>query len=321
LPDGGVELTASSAYMDGTPAIARLRFRVVPDGTVRALELAHGAVHLVQNALEPDLLRWLGGRRELELLISPGSTFQYLGMNLRDPRLAQRGVRQALAYGLDRDAIVRDVLRGTAHPATGLLPPGHWAYAGDVTTYPHDPARAAALLAASGIGPEADQAIRRLSYKTSTVELRRRIAEVFQAELGALGLLVHIRSYEWATFYADVRRGNFELYALAWVGASDPDVYYRIFHSGMQPPAGSNRGGYANAEMDRLLEAARGTLDRGERRGLYAEVQRLAAEDLPVIPLWWADNVVVKSTRLVGFVRAPDGVLRSLARARFAADH
>ena len=321
LPDGGVDLAPSTAYMDGVPTIPRLRFRVVPDGTVRALELAHGAVHVVQNALEPDLLPWLAGRPGLELVISPGTTFQYLGMNLRDPRLARRGVRQALAHGLDREAIVRDVLRNTARPATGLLPPGHWAYAADVATYPHDPPRAAALLAASGIGPDAEETVRRLSYKTSTVELRRRIAEVFQAELGTLGLLVNVRSYEWATFYADVRRGNFELYALAWVGVSDPDVYYRVLHSRMQPPAGSNRGAYANPAMDALLEAARGTLDRTERRRLYAEVQRLAAEDLPVIPLWWAENVVVKSRRLTGFVPAPDGDLRSLARARFATDH
>jgi peptide/nickel transport system substrate-binding protein len=159
--------------------------------------------------------------------------------------------------------------------------------------------------------------VRRLTYKTSTVELRRRIAEAFQANLAALGLLVDVRSYEWATFYADVRRGDFELYALAWVGVGDPDVYYRIFHSRMQPPAGNNRAAYANPAMDALLDAARATLDRDERRRLYGAVQRLAAEDLPIIPLWWADNVVVKSRRLEGFVSAPDGDLRTLAHVHW----
>lgn len=316
LPDGGVELAAAAASMDGTPALPRVRFRVIPDGTVRALELASGSVHLVQNALEPDLLPWLARRPDLELVISPGTTFQYLGMNFRDPRLADRRVRQALAYALDREAMVHRLLRDTARPATGLLPPSHWAYAGDVAAYPHDRTRATALLAESGLGPDARAAARRFSYKTSTVELRRRIAEVFQDELGMIGLSVDVRSYEWATFYADVRRGDFQLYALAWVGVADPDVYYRIFHSSMRPPQGNNRGAYANATMDALLEAARATLDREERRRLYAEVQRLAADDLPVIPLWWADNVVVKSRRLTGFVPAPDGDLRSLATAR-----
>ena len=315
LPDGGVDLVPAAAGGGGTPAVTGLRFRVVPDGTVRALELASGTVHLVQNALEPDLLPWLAGRPDLAVEISPGTTFQYLGMNMRDPRLADPRVRRALAYGLDRDTIAHRLLRDTVHPASGLLPPSHWAYAGDVVRYPYDPARAAALLAESGLGSGAAAALRRLSYKTSTVELRRRIAEAVQAQLGDLDLLVDVRGYEWATFYADVRRGDFQLYSLAWVGVGDPDVYYRIFHSRMLPPEGNNRAAYVNPAMDALLEAARATLDRADRQRLYAEVQRLAAEDLPVIPLWWADNVVVKSRRLVGFVPAPDGDLRSLAFA------
>jgi peptide/nickel transport system substrate-binding protein len=315
--DGGVDLAAHAGYMDGTPAIAHLRFRVVPDGVVRALELASGSVHLVENALEPDLLPWLAAQPDLELVISPGTTFQYLGLNLRDRRLADRRVRQALAYAVDRDAIVRHLLRDTARPASGLLPPSHWAYEPEVATYAHDPERARALLSASGLGASAAEALRQFSYKTSTVELRRRIAEVFQANAAAVGLGLDIRSYEWATFYEDVKRGNFELYALAWVGVSDPDVFFRIFHSAMRPPAGNNRGEYASPAMDALLEAARRTLDRDERRRLYAGVQRLAADDLPIVPLWWADNVVVKTRRLVGFTPAPDGDLRALATARF----
>jgi peptide/nickel transport system substrate-binding protein len=317
LDGGGIELAPHAAAIGGPPRLAHLRFRVVPDGVVRALELASGSVHLVQNALDPDLLPWLAARPELERVISPGTTFQYLGVNFRDHRLADRRTRQALAYGIDRDAIVHHLLHDTARPATGLLPPSHWAFEGEVARHPYDPARAADLLRQAGLGPEIDTALRRFSYKTSTVELRRRIAEVFQHDLARLGLGLDVRSYEWATFYDDVRRGNFELYSLAWVGVRDPDVYYRIFHSTMLPPGGTNRGAYANPEMDALLTAARATEDRAERRRLYGEVQRLAAEDLPIVPLWWAENVVVKSRALEGFRPSPDGDLRSLATATF----
>jgi peptide/nickel transport system substrate-binding protein len=317
LDGGGIELAPNRHAQGGPPHVAGLRFRVVPDGVVRALELANGSVHLVQNALEPDLLPWLASRPELEVVTSPGSTFQYLGVNFRDPRLADRRVRQALAYAIDRQAIVHHLLRDAARPATGLLPPTHWAYDGDVPRYGYDPVRAKALLGAAGLGPDAVAALRRLSYKTSTVELRRRIGEVFQHELGAIGLGIDVRSYEWATFYSDIRSGNFQLYSLVWVGVRDPDVYYRIFHSRMQPPAGANRGAYANPELDDLVTAARATDDRTERRRLYAAVQRLVADDLPVVPLWWADNVVVKHRALQGFRPAPDGDLRSLASATF----
>ena len=317
LDGGGVELAPNAYAAGGAPRLARLRFRVVPDGVVRALELASGSVHLVQNALEPDLLPWLAARPELEVIRSPGSTFQYLGMNFRDPRLADRRVRQALAYGIDRDAIVHHVLRDAARPATGLLPPTHWAYEPNVARYGYDPTRARVLLGQAGLGDEVAATLRRFSYKTSTVELRRRIAEVFQHQLGDVGLGLDVRSYEWATFYSDVRSGNFQLYSLVWVGVRDPDVYYRIFHSRMLPPAGSNRGAYGNPALDDLVTAARATDDRAERRRLYGEVQRLVAEDLPVVPLWWADNVVVQNRALEGFRPAPDGDLRSLATATF----
>ncbi len=312
--DGSVDLAPHADYLDGPPSIPRVRFRVIPDAVVRALELASGSVHLVENAVEPDMLPWLGRQPYLELVVTPGTTFQYLGMSFRDARLADLRVRRALAYALDRGGIVHHLLRDTARPATGLLPPAHWAYAADVETYPYDPERARALLAEAGLG--ADE-LRRYSYKTSTVELRRRIAEVFQADFAKLDLALDVRSYEWATFYADIRRGNFELYALAWVGVRDPDVYFRIFHSSMIPPTGNNRGRFADPRMDALLEAGRAAIDRDERRRLYGEVQRLAAAELPVIPLWWSDNVVVKSRALEGFVPTPDGDLRSLATARF----
>jgi peptide/nickel transport system substrate-binding protein len=317
IDNGGIDLVPHAEALGGAPRIPRLRFRVVPDGVVRALELASGSVHLVQNALEPDLLPWLAARPELEVVISPGTTFQYLGINFRDRRLADRRVRRALAHGIDRGAVVHHVLRDTARVATGLLPPSHWAHESVVADYPYDPARAGDLLRDAGLGPDAAAELRRFSYKTSTVELRRRIAEVFQHDLATMGLGLDIRSYEWATFYNDIKRGNFELYALAWVGVRDPDVYFRIFHSTMQPPAGMNRGAYASRELDALLERARATEDRAERRRLYAEVQRLAADDLPVVPLWWAENVVVKHRGLVGFVPSPDGDLRSLATATF----
>jgi len=124
-----------------------------------------------------------------------------------------------------------------------------------------------------------------------------------------------VRTYEWGTLFADVRSGNFQLCALAWVGIGDPDLYYLAFHSTMHPPAGYNRGGYASPVMDRLTESGRRELDLERRRAIYARVQRRAARDLPVVPLWWEDRIVVQSRRLRGFEPSPDGDLHGLTRA------
>jgi peptide/nickel transport system substrate-binding protein len=127
-----------------------------------------------------------------------------------------------------------------------------------------------------------------------------------------------VRSYEWGTFYADVKKGNFHLYSLAWVGVVDPDVYYNLFHSASVPPDGNNRGRYRNPEIDALLERGRREMNLDERRRIYGEVQRIVARDLPYIPLWWWRNVAVMQPTLRGFELYPDGNLISLRKVSFA---
>jgi peptide/nickel transport system substrate-binding protein len=317
--DRDVHLAAARTERAGGHRPPELLFKVVPDDTVRALELRRGDIHFVQNAIDPDMIPWLQRDAGVEIVSVPGTTFHYLGMNLRDQHLGRPLVRQAIALAIDRDAIIRHLLEGHATPATGLLAPGHWAFTDDaVTAYPHDPSRARALLDASGF-PDPDgpgpRPRFRLLYKGSMLQKRRRFAEVLQEQLAQIGIALDIRSYEWGTLYEDIRRGNFQLYALAWVGISDPDIYYSLFHSSMTPPLGNNRGHYADPEVDRLTEIGRATADRDARRIAYVAVQQRLSETLPIIPLWWTPTVVAKSTRLQGFVPQPNGSLRSLEHA------
>ncbi|HEY8517763.1 MAG TPA: ABC transporter substrate-binding protein [Candidatus Binatia bacterium] len=299
---------AASDTAEPRPALPGILFRVAPDSVSRALALARGAIDLVQNAVEPDLLPWLE-EQGLDVVATPGSTFHYVGLDLRDPLLADLRVRRAIAHAIDRESIVRFVLAGHARPANGLFPPEHWAHH-DGAEYRYDPALARRLV------EEAGAAGRRLTLKTSSVEIRRRVGEVVAAMLGEVGLDVEVRPLEWASLYGDVRRGRFDLFILAWVGIEDPDHWHTILHSRMTPPHGSNRGGYANDEVDLLTLEARRLPDREQRLERYRRVTDIAQRDLPFVPLWWVDNVVVKTKRLDGFVPTPTGDLRSLATAR-----
>ncbi len=211
-------------------------------------------------------------------------------------------------------------MKRTVRPATGILPPHHWAYARSVLGYAYDPGRARGLLDRAGYTrPVASPSAPRLtlSYKTTTQELSRRVAEVIAYQLAEVGIDLKISTYEWGTFYADIKSGNFDLYSLAWVGIADPDIMRLVFHSTMVPPAGNNRGHYTNRRMDRLTDAARIEIDRERRRHLYVRAQRTAARQLPYVPLWWPDNIVVASAGLRGFKPEPSGDLLGLARARF----
>ena len=137
----------------------------------------------------------------------------------------------------------------------------------------------------------------RLSLKVSTNEFIRLQAAVIQQDLKQVGIELDVRSYEFATLYADVLKGNFQLFTLQWVGVSDPDMLRRVFHSKQMPPNGFNRGYYENPEVDRLIDAAMAATTDDERRRLYGEAQRVVAEDAPYISLWYKTNVAVSRTQ------------------------
>ncbi|HEY6395279.1 MAG TPA: ABC transporter substrate-binding protein, partial [Candidatus Binataceae bacterium] len=235
----------------------------------------------------------------------------------RDPRLRDIRVRRAIAYAIDRDAIATSFLRDTARVASGMLAPENWAYNGNVTKYPYDPAQARRLLDQAGYPADAN-GVRPLKLVFKASQEGARLGEVIQAMLKRVGIQLDVRVNEFATFYSDIQHGNFDLTSMNWVGINDPNHYYMVFDSRMVPPQGYNRGAYSNPEMDGLVEAGTATLDAPERRRIYAKVQGLAADDLPYVSLWWHDTVAVVSRDLNGFKPYPNGSLRSLAAVTFA---
>ncbi len=314
-PGEKVTLKANPFYWGGAPKAAGLVFKIVPDAMVRVLEFKKGSIDFLQNDIEPDMIPWLRKNTGAAVETRQGTTFQYIGVNLRHPILQHRLVRQAIAHAIDREQIIRHLLKDLGTPASGLLSPLNWAYEGAVNFWPHDPEQAMRLLDQAGFMDPDGEGPRprfKLSYKTTNIDLRRRIAEAFKQQLQAVGIELEIRGYEWGTFYSDVRKGNFHLFSLAWVGIMDPDIYFHIYHSSSAPPNGDNRGRYANPVLDALLERGRRTVDIDQRRAIYSEVQKIVASELPYIPLWWVKNVVVQQPALRGFVPYPDGDLISL---------
>jgi len=290
-------------------------FKIVPDPTVRALELAEGICDLAENNIEPDLLGYLGRQPGLTIERFPGTAYQYIAFNFRDPHLRDLRVRRAIAYALDRRAIVDQMRHRTARLASGMLSPENPYYTGDVMRYSYDPAKADALLDAAGYPRRAD-GWRGLAFVYKTTPEGARLAEVFQAMLRRVGIRLTVRVNEFGTFYGDIQRSDFDLMSLQWVGITDPHQYQMVFDSKMTPPHGLNRGDYSNPAMDRLVEAGDTTLDPAARRAIYRKVQQLAADDLPYLSLWWQDNVVVMQRGLEGFQPYPNGSLRSLADLR-----
>lgn len=275
----------------------------VKDPTVRALKLLRGEIHLMQNDLPPELARHLGAQPQIRLASRPGTTFAYLGLNLEDPALADPRVREAIARALDRDAIAAALFRGLAEPGESILPPDHWAGA-DLAVLAHDPQRARRLLAEAGYGPERPL---RLSFKTSADPFRLRLATVIQHQLRQVGIETAIRSYDWGTFYGDVKAGRFQLYSLAWVGVNTPDIFRYAFHSTSLPPDGANRGRFRSTAVDALIEQAERAGDLADLAGLFRAVQVELHAARAFIPLWREHNVVVRRAEIDGYHLARDG--------------
>ncbi|MGO9211200.1 MAG: ABC transporter substrate-binding protein [Terriglobales bacterium] len=316
--DKEVVIERNPAYW-GTPArVEQVRFAVVPDTTTRALELRKGSADLEINALTADMVVAIEKQRQLDVMRSPGTTYAYLAFNLRDPILKDVRVRQAIAYAIDRGPMIHYLWRDMARPAASVLPPEHWAYDGDVRTYAHDPARARQLLDSAGY-PARNGVRFHLTMKTSTEESTRLMAAVLQQQLREAGIALDIRTFEFATFYADVQRGAFQLFSLRWVGGNeDPDIFEHVFSSKSFPPKRGNRGYYSNPRVDELIDDARRTVDRERRKRDYDEIQRIVAEELPYVNLWYFDNVLVHSGRVRNVEVGSAGNYDFLKRAELA---
>jgi peptide/nickel transport system substrate-binding protein len=318
LTDDRIELQSFDGYFAGPPKNDGLVLKVVPDDVMRGLELRKGTTDVVVNDLTPDIAFQLEGNAKLQTVEAPGVDYQYLGLNLRDPILRDVRVRQALAYAIDRRAIVEYLRRGLASPAVGLLPRQSWAFASDAFSFPYDPAHARALLDEAGYrDPDGSGPLPRfhLTLKTSsTLEFNRLQAAVIQQDLRAIGVDLEIRTYEFATLYADVVKGQFEIYSLQWTAGAlaDPDILRRVFHSTQVPPAGFNRGGYDNPRVDALLDEASAETNDARRVALYQNVQRIVALDVPYISLWNKTNIIVAQRSLTGVEADTLGDLRFL---------
>ncbi len=298
--------------LPGRGNVRKVVIKTIQDDNSRLLALIGGSGDLVQNGVNPMLLDTLARYPDLRILTGPSVAYNYMGFNLTDPILSRREVRQAIAYGIDREAIVRSRFKGHARLATGLLAPGHWAYEPNVQTYPHDPAKAKALLDRAGYPDPPGPAPRfTLTLKTTTNRFRRSIARLMAHQLATIGIEVKVRSFEWGTFFADVKSGNFQLYTLQWPAVVEPDLYHWIFHSSMIPTPenrgrGGNRNRYVSREVDRLIDLGRATVDRDERRRIYGRIQQIVALDLPYVSLWHEDNIAVTRAGITGYEILPN---------------
>lgn len=277
-----VVVTRNEDYWGGPPALEAIVFRPITDANTRVAEMLSGGIDVMVE-IPPDSVATFDGSG-FQLYEQAGPHLWFLILNAKEGPFADKRVRQAVNYAIDKKALVEQILQGTAEVASGPTPPAFaWAYNEALQPYPYDPAKAKALLEEAG-----HSGASLTFYVTeggSGMLDPVPMGAAIQADLAKVGLDVKIETYEWNTFLGQVNpglEGKADMAEMAWM-TNDPDTLpYLALRSGAWPDKGGfNSGYYSNPKVDALLEAARGSTDQAERSKLYKEMQEIVYDDAP----------------------------------------
>ncbi|MFN7975713.1 MAG: peptide ABC transporter substrate-binding protein [Acidobacteriota bacterium] len=313
-----IELTAYENYFRGKPKIDEIDVKFIPEEQVLMVQMQTQELDYYDNAntSQYDELKKIPG---LAVYTTPANTYEHIDFQCRKPELADKRIRQAVGYAIDRNQISQKVYRGLWKPAYSNQSPLSWAYNKDnESVLVYDPERAKTLLDEAGWKDTDGDGIRdkggkRLELVMSTTvgrPLRERTEQVVQEQLKQVGIALSIKNYNATLFFGTVeekgilKTGDYDLGLFAWLAGVDPDDY-TIWGGDQFPPVGQNSTFWKNDRATELLKQGRGVVDRDKRVPLYREIQKIIADDMPMVPLLYWVNIDPVTDRLRNFKPNP----------------
>jgi peptide/nickel transport system substrate-binding protein len=322
------DVEAFADYWEGAPNLPRVRVRVISEMNALQAELQAGRVDIapMPTSLSPDAVKRLEQDPSLQVKTFNGSNVALLTINTSSAPLDNVKVRQALAYAIDRESLIKSLLQGLAKIAHSIIPEESWAYSAG-QTYSYNPAQAKKLLDEAGFpDPDGDGPRMRfpkpIIFKLSGTSISgRQYAGVIQNYLKEVGVPVEIQTPEQNTFFDELKRGNFQMAYSQWVGGNQDPIFYKDLFATSEIPTETrpsrNRSRYSNKELDALLDEAVNTFDRQKGLELYKKIQDIVSRDVPVFTLWYQSNVVIakKNVQNIQVNASGDwGFVRNLSR-------
>jgi len=311
VPGSHLVLVKNPSYWKpGKPYLDRIIYKIVPDANALLNQLETGDIdtrlRLVNEHV--DVVKKLPNAT---LVSTPSIVPWLLWINQTGPPFNDKKVRQALAYGFDKERLAKTILGGNVTPAWQLLPPVSWAYNPGVVHQAFDPAKAKALLDESGWKPGADgvraREGKRLSFEIANIageQERIQVLSFIQQQWKQIGVEAKIRAVDVGAMWGNMLpKRQYEM-AYSYTGRlPDPDMSTHYLSPELKPT--TNFAGYANPEVDRLLLAASGTVDRAKRKAAYQKVQEIVADDTVYIFVYWLNNNTALNKRVQGYKPAP----------------
>ncbi|OLV16927.1 ABC transporter substrate-binding protein [Deinococcus marmoris] len=314
-----IELEANKNYFAGRPCLDRLIVRFGDANTMLAA-LVKGEVDAAPVPV-PSVAS-VKSSPNVKLSVVDQLNFDYVGTNLRNPLLADQAVRNAMAYAINRKAIVSGLMSGYGNVVDTLFPKSHWAYPTNVKPIPYDPALAQKTLddagwkMSGGVRSKGGKTLKFRMFYTTGNPVRERGAALIQANLRQIGIQVDLQSMDFPTLVTfllpkdgkgqprAVTTSDFDLFILGFGIERDPSEYLSYFTADGQPPNGYNFSGYTNPAGGNLLVKGQETVNQATRKSLYNQFGLMMRDQLPWIPLTQAQALYGNQTRLHNF--APD---------------
>src|SRR5437870_7934356 len=287
----------------GGPYLDRIRYRPIPDDTVKLQSLQSGEIDVIDYVQPRDVAAVKADRNVSVLDVPSLAAFAYQ-LNQTRPPFNSKPLRQAVAYALDLEQIVKGVWLNVGVPANGPVPPTSWAYDKSIPYIKRDLAKAKAKLAEGG-KPTGFP----FTITTANIPINVQEAEVIQAQLSEAGMQVKIKLVDAATQLSDGNSKNFDMISYQWSGRPDPDGnIYQFFKT--TPGMSLNWSGISNPQIDALLDKTREASSREERKKLYGELTRILQDELPMVYIVHPIEPKAFSLRVQGYEPIPDGMMR-----------
>lgn len=302
-----VVVTRNEDYWGGAPAPEAIVFRPITDANTRVAEMLSGGLDIMVE-VPPDSVAQFRDAPDFQVHEQAGPHVWFLILNMKEGPFAEKAVRQAANYAINKESLVTDVLQGTAEVAAGPIPPAFaWAYNEEVEPYPYDPDKARELLAEAGY--DGEEITFYVTEGGSGMLDPVAMGTAIQADLAAVGMNVKIETYEWNTFLGQVNpglEGKADMAEMAWM-TNDPDTlpFLTLRTEAFPSEGGFNSGYYSNPEVDALLNQARVSVESEERATLYQQLQEIVHEDAPwVFVANWVQGAVT-TANIEGFSLQP----------------
>ncbi|HSO20004.1 MAG TPA: ABC transporter substrate-binding protein, partial [Desulfosarcina sp.] len=287
IKDDRITLDAFDKYWDGRPYLDQVIFRVIPDNSVRFLELKTGNIDICQFP-NPEDIEMAKADSALKMVSQPGMNIGYVSFNHTKPLWQDKRIRRAIAMSINKKSIVDNIYYGLGQVAKNTIPPTMWGYNDDIVDIPHDTDAAKKLLEEADFAGKLKAAGQEKITLWSMPVARpynpngMKVGEAIQANLKKVGVDVELVTFEWGTYLKKQRTQppEMDLFQLGWTGDNgDPDNFLAVLLDGMADP--NIRTQWKNEEYHDVIVKAKQALTKEERIQLYRKAQELINEEVP----------------------------------------